>query len=150
MGIRDSRDLALQDWMGTARFDLEEDHWPRQWAEAYVNFAAGEKRHWLHDRGMRWFPVVGWAERGGNMAVGHGNSVPRFQITWGTGPDVVEPFIKCAREAQKRGLITLKFRHRVNALIKDGATIVGVAGDTLEASTVPHGGAEFTCGVRCI
>ena len=41
VGIRDSRDLAWTDWQGTARFEGEQDFWPRQWAEAYVNFAAG-------------------------------------------------------------------------------------------------------------
>ncbi len=86
MGIRDSRELALQDWLGSAGFDREEDHWPRQWAESYVDFAAGEKRGWLHGMGVRFFPVVGWAERGGYLATEHGNSVPRFHITWGTGP----------------------------------------------------------------
>ena len=54
-------------------------------AEAYVNFAAAEKRAWLHALGVRWFPLVGWAERGGYLADGHGNSVPRFHVTWGTG-----------------------------------------------------------------
>ena len=49
--IRDSRELALQDWLGTAGFDRAEDHWPRRWAEAYVDFAAGEKRAWLHAAG---------------------------------------------------------------------------------------------------
>lgn len=39
MRIKDSRALALQDWYGTAGFDRAEDHWPRQWAEAYVDFA---------------------------------------------------------------------------------------------------------------
>src|SRR5688572_27194416 len=63
--IRDSKDLALQDWMGTAGFDREEDAWPRRWAEAYVDFAAGEKRSWLIEQGVRFFPIVGWAERGG-------------------------------------------------------------------------------------
>ncbi len=82
MGVRDSHALALADWMGTAAFDRTEDHWPRQWAEAYVDFAGGEKRAWLHGMGMRWFPVVGWAERGGYGAIGHGNSVPRFHVTW--------------------------------------------------------------------
>ena len=86
MGIRDSRDLALQDWFGSAQFDRAEDHWPRAWAQAYVDFAAGEKRAWLHQMGHRSFPVVGWAERGDGRADGHGNSVPRFHITWGTGP----------------------------------------------------------------
>ena len=86
LGIRDSYELALADWMGTAGFDREEDHWPRRWAEAYVAFAAGEKRAWLRERGVRLFPIVGWAERGGHNAIGHGNSVPRFHIAWGTGP----------------------------------------------------------------
>ncbi|MDI5942516.1 FAD-dependent oxidoreductase, partial [Micromonospora sp. DH15] len=78
MGVRDSVELAWQDWLGSAAFDRPEDHWPRRWAEAYVHFAAGEKRSWLRSMGHRLFPVVGWAERGGGAADGHGNSVPRF------------------------------------------------------------------------
>jgi predicted oxidoreductase len=92
MGIKDSRELALQDWMGSAQFDRPEDAWPRKWAEAYVDFAAGPMRSWLYDMGMRWFPVVGWAERGGSFGSGHGNSVPRFHLTWGVGPGTMEPF----------------------------------------------------------
>jgi len=102
MRIRDSRDLAWQDWLGSAGFDRGEDHWPRQWAEAYVDFAAGEKRVWLHEKGVRFFPVVGWAERGGGLATGHGNSVPRFHLTWGTGPGLIEPFVRRVRDAQNR------------------------------------------------
>ncbi|HXL66812.1 MAG TPA: FAD-binding protein, partial [Xanthobacteraceae bacterium] len=94
LGIRDSRALALADWLGTAGFDREEDFWPRKWAQAYVDFAAGEKRSWLRQRGIRFFPVVGWAERGGGNASGHGNSVPRFHLTWGTGPGVLAPFVQ--------------------------------------------------------
>ena len=97
LGIRDSYDLALQDWMGTAGFDRDDDHWPKRWAEAYVAFAAGGKRDWLRAMGHRIFPVVGWAERGGYDAMGHGNSVPRFHVTWGTGPGIVEPFERRAR-----------------------------------------------------
>ena len=63
--IRDSYDLAYEDWMGTARFDRKEDEWPRKWAEAYLEFAAGEKRDWLKAQGISFFPIVGWAERGG-------------------------------------------------------------------------------------
>src|ERR1700756_5680556 len=92
LGIKDSFDLALQDWIGSAGFDRDEDLWPRRWAEAYVDFAAGEKRAWLHAMGLRFFPIVGWAERGGGAATTHGNSVPRFHVTWGTGPGVVAPF----------------------------------------------------------
>ena len=96
--IKDSLELALQDWLGTRRLrPRRRDHWPRQWAEAYVDFAAGEKRSWLHAQGVRFFPVVGWAERGGYLATGHGNSVPRFHITWGTGPGLLAPFVRRVR-----------------------------------------------------
>lgn len=139
MRIRDSHDLALEDWMGTAAFDRPEDFWPRKWAQAYVGFAAGEKRSWLLQRGLKFFPVVGWAERGGGNAIGHGNSVPRFHITWGTGPGVLEPFVLRVREAQKQGLISFKFRHRVNELTRTGPTVDGVRGDILQPSTVERG-----------
>jgi len=139
MGIRDSHALALEDWMGTAAFDRDEDFWPRKWAEAYVAFAAGEKRSWLRHRGIRFFPVVGWAERGGGNAVGHGNSVPRFHLTWGTGPGVIEPFVARVREGEKQGLVTFKFRHRVNELTKSGTAVDGVRGDVLAPSNIERG-----------
>ncbi len=139
MGIRDSHALALDDWMGTAAFDRDEDFWPRKWAEAYVAFAAGEKRSWLRERGIRFFPVVGWAERGGGNAVGHGNSVPRFHITWGTGPGIIAPFVERVREGAKQGLVTFKFRHRVNELTKSGKAIDGVRGDVLAPSDIDRG-----------
>jgi len=139
MRIRDSRELALQDWMGSAQFDRPEDFWPRKVAEAYIDFAAGEMRPWLHSLGMRWFPVVGWAERGGALAHGHGNSVPRFHITWGTGPGVVEPFEKRVREHARAGRIELKFRHRAGRLVKTKGAVTGVAGEVLVPSTVERG-----------
>jgi len=139
MGIRDSHELAWQDWLGTAGFDREDDHWPRQWAEAYVNFAANEKRSWLRRRGVGFFPIVGWAERGGYTATGPGNSVPRFHITWGTGPALVAPFAQRVREAAEQGLIQLRFRHRVNELSVTNGTVDGVSGDVLEASSVERG-----------
>ncbi len=139
MRIRDSHDLALEDWLGTAAFDRPEDHWPREWAKAYVGFAAGEKRAWLSERGIKFFPIVGWAERGGGNAVGHGNSVPRFHVTWGTGPGVIEPFVLRVREAVKRGLVTFKFRHRVSELTKSGTAVDGVRGEVLEQSSVDRG-----------
>jgi uncharacterized protein len=139
MGIRDSRDLALQDWFGSAQFDRPEDFWPREWAQAYVDFAAGEKRSWLHEMGHRLFPVVGWAERGDGRAEGHGNSVPRFHITWGTGPGIVAPFERRVREAVDRGLVELCFRHRVDELVSTGGVVTGVRGRVLEPSDVDRG-----------
>jgi uncharacterized protein len=139
LGIKDSYDLALQDWIGSAGFDRDEDLWPRRWAEAYVGFAAGEKRAWLRAMGHRLFPVVGWAERGGYDAMSHGNSVPRFHVTWGTGPGIVEPFERRAREASGNGRLTLKFRHRVDALLSNNGTVNGVSGSILEPDSVERG-----------
>jgi len=139
LGIKDSRELALQDWWGAARFDRAEDHWPQQWARAYIDFATTEKRSWLRAMGHRIFPVIGWAERGGYDATGHGNSVPRFHVTWGTGPGIVEPFERRAHEAQLRGTIVFKFRHRVDELTTTNGTVDGVRGAVLEPTTVARG-----------
>ncbi|KAB2664256.1 FAD-binding dehydrogenase [Brucella tritici] len=139
LGIKDNIDLARQDWFGSAQFDRSEDHWPKRWAESYLEFAAGEMRAWLHGLGMRWFPVVGWAERGGAKADGHGNSVPRFHVTWGTGPAVVAPFERSLRAAISEGLITLKCRHRVNSIATSGGRVGGVYGAVLAPSTAERG-----------
>jgi predicted oxidoreductase len=146
--VRDSFELAWQDWLGTAGFDRPEDEWPRRWAEAYVHFAAGEKRAWLHEMGHRIFPIVGWAERGGYTANGHGNSVPRFHLTWGTGPGVVEPFERRVRAAAQTGRVRFAFRHRVDALTLSGKAITGVRGTVLESSDLPRGKASSRTGVR--
>ncbi|MGM1016452.1 MAG: FAD-binding dehydrogenase [Actinomycetota bacterium] len=131
MGIRDSLDLARQDWFGNAGFDRDEDRWPREWAEAYLQFAAGEKRAWLRERGVGFFPVVGWAERGGYGAIGPGNSVPRFHITWGTGPGIVAPFADAVEQAEFEGHLTVLPRHRVRELVLTDGTVTGARGDVL-------------------
>ncbi|UOU97244.1 FAD-binding dehydrogenase [Chryseobacterium daecheongense] len=132
MGIKDSYELALQDWMGTAGFDREEDYWPRKWAEAYLKFAAGEKYEYISKMGIKLMFMVGWAERGDGNASGHGNSVPRFHVSWGTGTGVIKPFVQKAYEAKEKGLLQMKFRHRVTGLIRENDTIVGIQGDILE------------------
>ncbi|GAA0992545.1 FAD-binding dehydrogenase [Subtercola frigoramans] len=139
LGVRDSLELARQDWFGSAGFDRPEDYWPKRWAEAYLQFAAGEKRSWLRQRGVRFFPVVGWAERGGYTANGHGNSVPRFHITWGTGPGVVAPFLARVQAGVDAGLVTLLHRHRVDALTLTGGRVIGVSGSVLAASGAARG-----------
>ena len=139
LGIKDSYDLALADWMGTAGFDRKEDFWPRKWAEAYVGFAAGEKYSWLRKKGIRFFPIVGWAERGGYGAIGHGNSVPRFHVTWGTGPGIIAPFVDSVKEAEKKDLVQIKSRHRVDNLLISNGKITGVSGSLLEDSMVKRG-----------
>ncbi len=139
MGVKDSLELARQDWFGSAGFDRDEDAWPRKWAEAYLDFAAGEKRAWLKQQGIGLFPLVGWAERGGYTALGHGNSVPRFHVTWGTGPGVIEPFVRRVRAGVASGLVTLSFRHRVDELIVKNGPVVGVRGAILAPDTAERG-----------
>ena len=139
LGIRDSAELALRDWMGSAQFDRPEDANPLAYATRFVEWAAGDMRGWLHGLGMRWFPVVGWAERGGSMAGGHGNSVPRFHITWGTGTGVVAPFAKLMQEYAAAGQLRMAFRHQVTALEVTNGAVCGVSGNVLEATTKLRG-----------
>lgn len=139
MGVKDSLELARQDWAGTAGFDRDEDEWGRRWADAYLEFAAGEKRAWLHEKGVRFFPIVGWAERGGYNAIGHGNSVPRFHITWGTGPGVLAPFIAKVQAGAAAGLVDLRHRHRVDELVVESGAVVGVRGAVLGADAAVRG-----------
>src|SRR6187402_980727 len=142
MGVKDSHELARQDWFASAEFDRAEDDWAREWAEAYLAFAAGEKREWLKAKGVSFFPVVGWAERGGYTATGHGNSVPRFHITWGTGPGILAPFVTAARAGVEAGLVELRFRHRVDELTVRGGAVVGASGSVLAPDDAERGAAS--------
>jgi predicted oxidoreductase len=136
LGVKDSFDLAWQDWQGSAQWDrLEGEHpdheWAQRWGRAYVEFAAGEKRSWLREQGVKFTPLVGWAERGDGRAGGHGNSVPRFHIPWGTGTGISEPFANKARAASEAGQVRFHFRHQVDGLMFDGGTVTGVRGTVL-------------------
>jgi predicted oxidoreductase len=137
--VHDDVELAWRDWLGTAGFDRPQDAWPRKWARAYVEWAAGEKRAWLASMGHSVAPVVGWAERGGYFGSGVGNSVPRFHITWGTGPGLVEPFERRVRAAAADGRLEFRFRHRVDALTVTAGTVDGVTGTVLAPSDAPRG-----------
>ena len=157
MGIRDSLELATADWMGSAQFDRAEDDMPRQWAQAYLDYAAGPMRADLQAIGMRWFPVVGWAERGGAHAHGHGNSVPRFHITWGTGEGIIAPFVRLARAAEADGKLSFAFRHKVTGLIRENGRVTGVSGQVLAeddtrrgASTTRAVTGEFTAKAESV
>ncbi|MFI7641104.1 FAD-binding dehydrogenase [Nonomuraea sp. NPDC049400] len=141
MGVKDSFDLAWSDWQGSAQFDRleDEDSWAVRWARAYVEFASGEKRAWLDQLGIKLLPTVGWAERGDLRADGHGNSVPRFHVTWGTGPGVLRPFVGGVRQAAERGLVTFYHRHRVDGLVMSGGAVQGVRGTLLAEDGSPRG-----------
>ncbi|MCY0903723.1 FAD-binding dehydrogenase [Arthrobacter sp. H14-L1] len=152
LGVKDTEELALSDWMGSAAFDRAEDHWPREWAKAYVAFAAGEKRDWLHSLGVRFFPLVQWAERGGYDAQGHGNTVPRFHVVWGTGPGILQPFLAKLAEGVDVGLVRYAFRYRATELLMadQGTGAPGAAGaaGTAGAPGTPEATTNGVVGVR--
>ncbi|UDK98331.1 FAD-binding dehydrogenase [Lysinibacillus sphaericus] len=149
LGIKDSKELAWQDWLGTAGFDRlqDEDAWAYKWARAYVDFAAGEKYAWLKSFGIKFFPVVGWAERGGSLAGGHGNSVPRFHIVWGTGPGIVKPFADKVKKAIMDGFVDFKPRHRVDEFIQKDDKIAGISGTILAESFAQRGEQSSRLGI---
>ncbi|KTR93254.1 FAD-binding dehydrogenase [Microbacterium testaceum] len=144
LGVKDSFDLAWQDWQGSAAWDRldgahPEDEWAQRWGRAYVEFAADEKRAWLQEHGVRFTPVVGWAERGSLSARGHGNSVPRFHVPWGTGTGISEPFADRSRAAAETGQVVFRFRHRVDGLTFTGGRVTGIHGAVLAPDDSPRG-----------
>ena len=139
MGIKDSHALALSDWMGSAQFDRAEDANPKAVAEAFLEWSAGGMRSELAALGYRWFPVVGWAERGGGAAHGHGNSVPRFHITWGAGEGIVAPYAGLMAQHVASGALEIKYRHRVTGLDVTDGRATGVSGDILAGDDAARG-----------
>ncbi|WP_151773935.1 FAD-binding dehydrogenase [Streptomyces abyssomicinicus] len=139
--VKDSFELAWSDWQGSAAFDRtdDEDAWAVRWARAYVEWAAGEKRSWLDGHGITFLPTVGWAERGDLTAGGHGNSVPRFHVAWGTGTGVVAPFVRYAQQAFQDGLLSFRHRHRVDELVVERGAVRGVRGTLLADDDSPRG-----------
>src|SRR5438067_4263987 len=134
-GIEDSFELALEDWLRVAAFEPT-DRWPRAWAEEYVARARDEVGGWLKRYGVRFFPVVNWAERG---VYGDGNSVPRFHLTWGCGQALIDSIWGAIQRHPQRSRLEVRFRSRVAALMTDDGRVTGcqiVSEDDQEASPV--------------
>jgi uncharacterized protein len=132
--IRDSERLALEDWLRIAELEPE-DVWPRRWAEQYVTRARDDVGGWLRELGVRFFPVVNWAERGN---FGDGNSVPRFHLTWGTGKGLVQTIWRAVQTHPRRDALDLRFQSKVVELLLEDGAARGVrleSGETLRAGT---------------
>lgn len=126
LGVRDSIDLALADWTASAEFDDgPHDTWSRQSARSYVEAAGTDLSPWLRSMGVSFFPLVQWAERGGGLADGPGNSAPRFHVVWGTGPGLLDPFLRRVETRQSEGLVDLRLAHRVERLVVDDGRVTG-------------------------
>ena len=123
-GIRDSKDLALRDWLSFAEF-ADDERWPRAWAEAYVECCTADIHHWVRRFGVSFLPVVNWVERGEFVP---GNSVPRFHVAWGTGKGIADALIGALRAHPNAGRLTLRFNRRVEQLTQRAGRIGGAAG----------------------
>jgi len=124
--VKDSPEIALRDWLSFGEFgrDPQREHWPRRWAEAYVNESA-DTYAWLRARGLSFLPMPLWVERGLD---GNGNSVPRWHVTWGTGHALAGTVAKRLLGHSRRAALTLHCEHRVESLIEEGGRIAGCRG----------------------
>lgn len=133
-GITDSVELAKRDWFSFAEFD-EKEYWGKKWAEQYIHLCTEHAYKWLKKRGISFFPVINWVERG---LLQPGNSVPRFHIVWGTGWELTKVFIQHLHNHPKASQVEYLFEHRVSDLIVENQKVVGVRGKEEQSET------EFT------
>jgi predicted oxidoreductase len=122
--IEDSPELALKDWHSFAQFS-EHDVWPKKWAELYVNRSVDDIYSWLKPKGVSFFPVPHWVERG---KTGDGNSVPRYHIIWGTGYHLMNTLIKELQNHPKADKLSYYFDHKVESLLTQNQVVSGVRG----------------------
>lgn len=123
-GIRDSAETALRDWYSFAQFS-EHDHWPKKWAELYVNRSIDDIYNWLKPKGIRFFPIPHWVERG---EFGEGNSLPRYHIVWGTGEHLMRTLINELNDHVNSSNIYYHFDYKVESLLTRTGSVCGVKG----------------------
>lgn len=124
-GIKDSPELAFKDWCSVAQFG-EGDELPRAWARAYVYNCTSHVYEWLKSKGVSFFPVVHWVERG---LFKPGNSFPRFHMVWGTGSELTNVLIKRLLNHPK-ALTNLEivYQHKGEELLTEGKRVIGIKG----------------------
>ena len=124
LGINDTPELAWADWQSFADFG-DDDEWPRRWAKTYVERSTELIFDWLTGHGIKFLPVVNWAERG---LFRPGNSVPRWHIAWGTGFAIIESLVAALENHPKRDKLEIHYGHRVERLLIEAGHVVGCAG----------------------
>ena len=122
--IHDSPKIALKDWHSFAHFS-ENDIWPKKWAELYVNRSVDDIYNWLKPKGIGFFPVPHWVERG---ETGDGNSLPRYHIIWGTGQHLMQTLIKELENHQQSANLTCLFDLKVESLVMQDHAVNGLRG----------------------
>lgn len=144
-GIKDNKQLALDDWMAAAQFKKDgEDHYAKQWAKEYIDHNREDVHDWLTGFGIRFFPVVHWVERGDFGHLGGGNSVPRYHLTWGTGWELTQTLIKALKNHPNAHKLTLKFNHKVESITWQDDRVIGCAG--IVESALPNSSSSNSNG----
>jgi len=123
-GVKDSIDLATNDWFSFAEFEADE-YWGREWAKQYINYSTPHGYKWLGKNGIKFFPILNWVERGLHQ---QGNSVPRFHMIWGTGWELVRVFKWRLLAHKNRQNLQLFFDHRVTDIMVENKIIKGITG----------------------
>ncbi len=131
--IKDSAELALGDWSRFAEFE-EGDIWPQKWAKTYIERSVPDIYEAVTGRGIGFFPVVNWVERGQYVP---GNSVPRFHMVWGTGHELASVYIQHLKNKIKEGSVTALFNHKVTGICHQAGLISGVEGEIEKGTTEP-------------
>ena len=124
LGINDTPELAWSDWQSFADFGID-DEWPRRWARTYVERSTELIFDWLTGHGIKFLPVVNWAERG---LFRPGNSVPRWHIAWGTGFSIIESIVAALENHARNDKLEIVYGHRVERLLIDAGRVAGCAG----------------------
>ncbi|TKB43771.1 FAD-binding dehydrogenase [Thalassotalea mangrovi] len=120
-GIKDTPQIALKDWHSFANFS-EQDEYPKQWAEFYVNHCYQDVYCYLKELGIKFLPAVNWVERG---LFSPGNSLPRYHVIWGTSLELVKLVLKALKPFQDSQQVTFEFDCKALQLIEDDGKIVG-------------------------
>lgn len=123
-GIRDSIELAKSNWYSFAEFD-ENDVLPKLWADNFIENCTAEVYQWLKQKGVGFFPVVHWVERGWHQP---GNSVPRFHMVWGTGNELIKMLSERLNQHPSRNNLSIHFNSRITGLDISNGLAKGVSG----------------------
>ncbi len=141
-GIRDSEDLFRADWYRAAEF-ADDDHWPKQWADTYIQRCVPDVYDWVLSHGVRYFPVVHWVERGDFRPL---NSLPRYHVVWGTSLHLIRTLIRALETHPQRERLDLRCGHYVEDFLHEGGAIAGVRGRNPQGEFTVRAGATVVAG----
>src|SRR5690554_2681132 len=124
MGIADSPQRALRDWVRFGELDVNDEH-SLAWAKYYAEHSRTEVHDWLQSEGIQFMPAVNWVERGLH---GDGNSVPRYHVVWGTSRELTRVMIAAMHKAAGDGRLTLLHNHSITGIEQSGGVVTGASG----------------------